>query len=119
MILFHDPIGVRDPSAFIQETSGRGLPAAPHLKRRFSPSRITTVLEVLLTTSPPIMTVGMLGGISTTSLLLGSVEFTNHALMPGTPGIPGIPERPGLPLGPVSPVVLVGHNVLLTLLELV
>ncbi len=99
-------MGVRDPSALIQDTSGLGLPTAPHLKRRFSPSRIIVVRDALAITSPPITTFGILGGIKTISLLLGSVEFTTHVLTPGTPGIPGIPDRPGFPRGPVRPLTI-------------
>lgn len=47
-LLFQDPSGINDPSAFIHDTSGRGLPAVPQRRRRFSPSRMITDREALL-----------------------------------------------------------------------
>ena len=49
-LLCQDPIGVSSPSALIHDTSGLGLPAVPHLKRRLSPSFIMVVLEELACT---------------------------------------------------------------------
>lgn len=37
-LLCQDPIGVREPSALIQDISGLGFPAVPHLRRKFLPS---------------------------------------------------------------------------------
>ena len=123
-LLFQDPRGMRVPSLFNQATSGRGLPAVPQRRRRFSPSRITTDLDTFCfrnkikfkfecqimqmyanfewigcVTSPPMM----LGG--TRTMRRGSVALTTQVLTPGIPGTPGMPDRPGLPLGPVKPVV--------------
>lgn len=93
----HRPAEMGRLSKRCHSMSGRGVPVAAHLSRKFSPS--FTMIAFWMSPLMPIIE----GGIKS-SLLYVPFTFTFHAFIPGIPGVPFVPDFPARPRGPESPV---------------